>query len=102
MPWRSIDECALEAGGAAESAGKPGARERTTGQPRRITISTVIEQWNVGEVETIADWCGSKDCFFAAPVRADGENAEFGATAKPKYQALVDKIIERRRKEFSH
>src|SRR6266853_903452 len=43
------DECALEAGGAAESAGKPGARERTTGQP-------------------------------------------------PTHQALVDKIIERRRK----
>jgi len=49
----------------------------------------VIEQWNIGEVETIAGLVREQGFVFAAPVRADGENAEFGATANRKYQALV-------------
>ncbi len=36
------------------------------GSPRRITISTVIEQWNVGEVERLLDWCGEQGYVFAA------------------------------------
>src|SRR5713226_2825613 len=36
------------------------------GSPRRITISTVIEQWNVGEVERLLDWCGEQGFVFAA------------------------------------
>src|SRR6266478_1159353 len=50
------------------------------GSPRRITISTVIEQWNIGEVDRLLDWCGEQGFVFAAQ------------------SALVDKIIERRRK----
>src|SRR5229473_1262853 len=49
------------------------------GSPRRITISTVIEQWNVGEVERLLDWCGEQGFVFAAQ------------------SAQLDKIIERRR-----
>src|SRR5467141_3495156 len=50
------------------------------GSPRRITISTVIEQWNIGEVERLLDWCGEQGFVFAAQ------------------SAQMEKIIERRRK----
>src|SRR5216683_719033 len=49
------------------------------GSPRRITISTVIEEWNIGEVERLLDWCGEQGFVFAAQ------------------SAQVEKIIERRR-----
>ncbi len=32
------------------------AKERF-GNPRKITISTVIEEWNIAEVERLLDWC---------------------------------------------
>lgn len=35
------------------------AKERL-GSARRITISTVIEEWNIGEVERLLDWCGEQ------------------------------------------
>src|SRR6266403_1752051 len=35
------------------------AKERLW-SPRRITISTVIEEWNIGEVERLLDWCGAQ------------------------------------------
>jgi len=54
---------------------------RTTGQPRRITISTVIEQWNIGEVERLLDWCAEQGFVLRRSPR-DGENAEFGANCK--------------------
>jgi len=66
MPWRRSNECALEAGGARESAGKPELAKEQLGSPRRITISTVIEQWNIGEVERLLDWCAEQGFVFAA------------------------------------
>ena len=41
------------------------AKERL-GNPRRITISTVIEEWNIAEVERLLDWCGEQGFVFAA------------------------------------
>src|ERR1700748_2211196 len=41
------------------------AKERL-GCPRRITISTVIEEWNIAEVERLLDWCGEQGFVFAA------------------------------------
>ena len=41
------------------------AKERL-GNPRKITISTVIEEWNITEVERLLDWCGEQGFVFAA------------------------------------
>src|SRR3977135_2822662 len=67
------------------------------GSPRRITISTVIEQWNIGEVERLLDWCGEQGFVFAAQSAQMEKMPNLELLKNPKYQALVDKIIERRR-----
>jgi MoaA/NifB/PqqE/SkfB family radical SAM enzyme len=68
------------------------------GSPRRITISTVIEQWNIGEVERLLDWCGEQGFVFAAQSAQMEKMPNLALLQNPKYQALVDKIIDRRRK----
>jgi MoaA/NifB/PqqE/SkfB family radical SAM enzyme len=68
------------------------------GSPRRITISTVIEQWNIGEVERLLDWCGEQGFVFAAQSAQMEKMPNLTLLQNPRYQALVDKIIERRRR----
>lgn len=72
------------------------AREQL-GSPRRITISTVIEEWNLGEVERLLDWCGEQGFIFAAQSAQMEKMPNLALLGNPRYQALVDKIIERRR-----
>jgi MoaA/NifB/PqqE/SkfB family radical SAM enzyme len=72
------------------------AKERL-GDARRITISTVIEEWNLGEVERLLDWCGQQGFVFAAQSAQMEKMPNLALLRNPKYQALVDKIIERRR-----
>jgi MoaA/NifB/PqqE/SkfB family radical SAM enzyme len=67
------------------------------GNPRRITISTVIEEWNISEVERILDWCGEKGFVFAAQSAQQEKMPNLTLLRSARYQALVDKIIERRR-----
>lgn len=67
------------------------------GNPRRITISTVIEEWNLAEVERILDWCGDKGFVFAAQSAQREKMPNLTLLRSARYQALVDKIIERRR-----
>src|SRR5258708_38768490 len=67
------------------------------GSPRRITISTVIEQWNVSEVERLLDWCGEQGFVFAAQSAQMEKMPNLPLLKNPQYQALVDKIIARRR-----
>src|SRR6267154_2291699 len=81
-PGRRSNECALAAGGARESAGESGARERTTGQPPAHHHQHSDRTMEHRRSRTIAGLVrGARICFCGA-VRADGENAEFGATAK--------------------
>jgi molybdenum cofactor biosynthesis enzyme MoaA len=40
--------------------------KKKLGSPRRITISTVIEEWNIGQVAKLLDWCGEQGFVFAA------------------------------------
>jgi MoaA/NifB/PqqE/SkfB family radical SAM enzyme len=68
------------------------------GSPRRITISTVIEEWNLGEVERLLDWCREQGFIFAAQSAQTEKMPNLALLGNPRYQALVDKIIERRRK----
>jgi len=72
------------------------ARE-SMGDPRRITISTVIEEWNVPEVERLLDWCGEQGFVFAAQSAQQEKMPNLTLLRSAKYQALVDKIIARRR-----
>jgi len=67
------------------------------GNPRRITISTVIEEWNIGQVERLLDWCGVQGFVFAAQSAQMEKMPNLALLRNPAYQALVDKIIERRR-----
>jgi MoaA/NifB/PqqE/SkfB family radical SAM enzyme len=86
---------------------KPAALPRVTpnlefakarlGSPRRITISTVIEEWNIGEVERLLDWCGEQGFVFAAQSAQMGKMPNLALLKNPTYHALVDKIIARRR-----
>ena len=46
------------------------------GDPRRITISTVIEEWNISEIERILDWCGEQGFFFTAQAALHMEVAQ--------------------------
>src|SRR5215470_15590392 len=67
------------------------------GNPRRITISTVIEEWNIGQVERLLDWCGEQGFVFAAQSAQMEKMPNLALLKNAKYQALVDKIIARRR-----
>lgn len=67
------------------------------GDPRKITISTVIEEWNIGEVERLLDWCGEQGFVFAAQSAQQGKMPNLKLLQIPRYHQLVDKIIERRR-----
>jgi MoaA/NifB/PqqE/SkfB family radical SAM enzyme len=69
----------------------------TLGNSRRITISTVIEEWNIAEVERLLDWCGAQGYVFAAQSAQLDKMPNLKLLGNPRYQALVDKIIERRR-----
>jgi len=72
------------------------AKERF-GNPRKITISTVIEEWNIAEVERLLDWCGEQGFVFAAQSAQMEKMPNLALLRNPKYQALVDTIIARRR-----
>ena len=67
------------------------------GSPGKITISTVIEEWNIGEVEKLLDWCGQEGFVFAAQSAQNNKMPNLKLLQNREYQALVDKIIARRR-----
>jgi MoaA/NifB/PqqE/SkfB family radical SAM enzyme len=72
------------------------AKERL-GDSSRITISTVIEEWNIAEVERLLDWCGEQGFVFAAQSAQMEKMPNLALLKNPRYQALVDTIIARRR-----
>ncbi len=65
--------------------------------PRTITISTVIEEWNIAEVERMLDWCGEQGFVFAAQTALREKMPDLRLRTNPRYQQLVQKIIVRRR-----
>ncbi|HME13485.1 MAG TPA: radical SAM protein [Candidatus Acidoferrum sp.] len=67
------------------------------GDPRRITISTVIEEWNIAEVRRLLDWCGEQGYVFAAQSAQLEKMPNLTLLKNPQYHALVDTIIARRR-----
>jgi MoaA/NifB/PqqE/SkfB family radical SAM enzyme len=66
-------------------------------KPGDITISTVIEEWNIGEIERILDYCGEQGFVFATQTALNEKMPNLRLRQNPRYRALVEKIIERRR-----
>ncbi len=62
-----------------------------------ITISSVIEEWNITEVERILDYCGEQGFVFSTQSALHEKLPNLRLKQNPRYQALVEKIIERRR-----
>lgn len=66
-------------------------------RPTDITVSTVIEEWNIGEVERILDFCAEQGFVFATQTALKEKMPNLRLRQNPRYQALVEKIIARRR-----
>jgi MoaA/NifB/PqqE/SkfB family radical SAM enzyme len=62
-----------------------------------ITISTVIEEWNLDEIERIMDFCGEQGFVFATQTALEEKLPNLRLRQNPRYQALVEKIAQRRR-----
>jgi MoaA/NifB/PqqE/SkfB family radical SAM enzyme len=61
-----------------------------------ITISTVIEEWNIAEIERILDFCGEQGFVFATQTALNEKLPNLRLRQNPQYQALVNKIVQRR------
>jgi MoaA/NifB/PqqE/SkfB family radical SAM enzyme len=66
-------------------------------QPSEITISSVIEEWNIGEIERILDYCREQGFVFSTQTALREKMPNLRLRQNPRYRALVEKIIERRR-----
>jgi MoaA/NifB/PqqE/SkfB family radical SAM enzyme len=66
-------------------------------RPSDITISTVIEEWNIHEIERILDFCGEQGFVFTTQTALREKMPNLRLKKNPRYQALVEKIVERRR-----
>ena len=66
-------------------------------RPGDITISTVIEEWNIAEIDRILDFCGEQGFVFATQTALQEKMPNLRLKRNPRYQALVEKIITRRR-----
>ena len=65
--------------------------------PSTITISSVIEEWNIAEIERILDYCAEHGFVFATQTALKEKMPNLRLRANPRYQELVEKIIARRR-----
>jgi len=72
------------------------ARQRMP-RPGDITISSVIEEWNIGEVERILDYCAEQGFVFSTQSALREKMPNLRLRQNPRYRALVEKIVERRR-----
>ena len=63
----------------------------------RPTDITIIEEWNTAEIERILDFCGEQGFVFATQSALHEKMPNLRLRQNPRYQALVEKIIERRR-----
>ncbi len=73
---------------------------RSVGKPNgsRITISTVITEENLDEVEKILDFCCRTGFVFSAQTAMNHRYPNLNLLKNPKYHRLVERIIEARRR----
>jgi len=66
-------------------------------RPTDITVSSVIEEWNIEEIERILDFCAEQGFVFATQTALKEKLPNLRLPQSPRYRALVEKIIARRR-----
>ncbi|MGH9453055.1 MAG: radical SAM protein [Terriglobia bacterium] len=66
-------------------------------RPSDITVSTVIEEWNIREIERILDYCAEQGFVFSTQSALREKRPNLRLRQNPQYNALVQKIVERRR-----
>ena len=69
---------------------------RTVLPPRAVTISCVVEEWNIGEAERILAYCTRQGFVFSAQSAQNGLHPNFALLHNPRYRAFVDKLVELR------
>ena len=68
--------------------------------PGTISVSTVIEEWNIAEIERILDFCGEHGFVFATQTALKDKMPNLRLLTNPRYRQLVDRIVERRRQKL--
>ena len=68
--------------------------------PGAISVSTVIEEWNIAEIERILDYCGEHGFVFATQTALKDKMPNLRLLTNPRYRQLVDRIVERRRQKL--
>jgi MoaA/NifB/PqqE/SkfB family radical SAM enzyme len=66
---------------------------------RAVTISAVIEEGNLDEMERIVDFCREHDFVFSAQTAQVGKYPNYALLRNPRYLALVEKLTEARRSQ---
>lgn len=65
-------------------------------RPRALTISCVLEEWNIGEAERILDYCTEHGHVFSVQSAQNGLYPNFALLYNPRYRAFVDRLVELR------
>jgi MoaA/NifB/PqqE/SkfB family radical SAM enzyme len=61
--------------------------------PRAITISCVLEEWNIGEAERILEYCTEHGHVFSVQSAQNGLYPDFSLLRSERYRAFVEKLI---------
>jgi len=60
---------------------------------RAVTISCVLEEWNIGEAERILEYCMETGHVFSVQSAQNGLHPDFSLLHNPRYRAFVDKLV---------
>jgi len=61
--------------------------------PRSVTISCVLEEWNIGEAERILEFCAGQGFVFSVQSAQNGLYPNYSLLHSARYRAFVDKLI---------
>ena len=65
--------------------------------PRAITVSCVLERWNLSEAERILEFCGNHGFVFSVQsAQTNGKFPNFDLLRDPRYRDFVDRLIRMR------
>ena len=63
---------------------------------RALTISCVLEEWNLGEAERLLEYCSEHGHVFSVQSAQNGLHPNFALLHNPRYRAFVDKLVQLR------
>ena len=67
--------------------------------PQSITVSCVLEQWNLAEAERILEFCGEHGFVFSAQsAQTNGKYPNLAFLRDPRYRAFVERLVELRKR----